>query len=151
MTLHPAMDQVRFIIQAGKIIHDRIYKIELADLRTADLGDLSLAQLRVLSAVWEKGEVFMTELSDLLKVSPPSITAMVDRLVEKGFLTRTHSRQDRRKVLVCLAPQAIEPMERVEENLVQTFTDLVDKIGPDLTRKWCEVLEKVIAVMDPAE
>jgi DNA-binding MarR family transcriptional regulator len=149
MSMRPAMDQVHFIIAAGKMIHDRIYKIELSDLGTADLGDLSLAQLRVLRAVWERGEVFMTELSDLLKVSPPSVTAMVDRLVDKGFLERRHSRQDRRKVVVCLAPQAVERMDRLEENLVRTFTELVDKLGCETTQKWCEVLEKVMAAMDP--
>jgi DNA-binding MarR family transcriptional regulator len=142
------MDQVRFIINAGKMIHDRIYKIELSDLGTADLSELSLAQLRVLRVVWEKGEVFMTELSELLKVSPPSVTAMVDRLVDKGFVQRTHSRQDRRKVVVRLSPQTVKPMDRVEENLVRTFTQLVLKLGPDTTQKWCEVLEKVMAVLD---
>jgi DNA-binding MarR family transcriptional regulator len=142
------MDQVHFILTAGKMIHDRVYKIELADLGTADLGDLSLAQLRVLRAVWERGEVFMTELSELLKVSPPSVTSMVDRLVDKEFLERTHSLRDRRKVTVRLAPRAVDPLDRVEDNLVRTFTKLVDKLGPETTRQWCDVLAKVVEVLD---
>ena len=35
----------------------------------------------------------------------------------------------------------------VEDKILQLFIDLVEKIGPDTTRKWCEVLEDVKKAM----
>jgi DNA-binding MarR family transcriptional regulator len=93
------------------------------------------------------GQITMTELSSQLCVSPPSASAMVDRLVEKGILTREHSTEDRRKVMVRVSPEAMEDIKGVEETILSSFVDLVEKIGPETARKWCEVLERVESVL----
>jgi DNA-binding MarR family transcriptional regulator len=72
---------------------------------------------------------------------------MVDRLVEKGILTREHSVEDRRKVVVRVSPEAMEDIESVEETILRSFAELVEKIGPEITRKWCQVLERVKSVI----
>jgi len=92
-------------------------------------------------------QITMTELSSQLCVSPPSASVMVDRLVEKGILIREHSIEDRRKVMVRVSPEAMEDIKGVEKTILRSFVDLVEKIGPETTRKWCEVLERVKSVL----
>jgi DNA-binding MarR family transcriptional regulator len=73
---------------------------------------------------------------------------MVDRLVEKGLLSREPSREDRRKVLVSVSPEALQKIDTIEESILQSFVDLVEKIGPKTARMWCQVLKRVREVQE---
>ena len=41
----------------------------------------------------------------------------------------------------------MEDIESVEETILRSFAELVEKIGPQTARKWCEVLERVKSVI----
>ncbi len=59
---------------------------------------MSLPQFRLLAFLSE-GEWAASALADWLAVSRPSITALVDGLVERGWVERRESPDDRRRVL----------------------------------------------------
>ncbi len=144
------MDQARYIFFTGKVIHDQILNIQSRYLASAHSGpfkDLSVAQLHVIRTVRSHQELTMSALAELLNVSPPSASAMVDRLVEKGALSREHSTEDRRKVVVRISPQAIKHAEEVESAIMELFVKLVEKIGPETTTQWCRVLERIKSVL----
>ena len=73
---------------------------------------------------------------------------MVDRLVERGLLTRTPCEKDRRKVEIRVAPEAIEDIAQVEEIILGSFVELVEAVGRETAQKWCEVLEKIKTVLE---
>jgi long-chain acyl-CoA synthetase len=60
-------------------------------------SDLSLPQYRVLGLLAE-GIALPSSMADRLDVRRPSITAVVDGLVSKGCVVRTHGEGDRRQV-----------------------------------------------------
>ncbi len=60
-------------------------------------ADLSLAQYRMLSLLAD-GSSAAKALARGLDVSPPTVTALVDGLVERGFVDRKRSATDRRRV-----------------------------------------------------
>ncbi|MBW1849563.1 MAG: winged helix DNA-binding protein [Deltaproteobacteria bacterium] len=72
---------------------------------------------------------------------------MVDKLVEKGILTREQSQEDRRQVIVRISPEAAKKIERIKQIALRSIVDLVNKVGPETTRKWCEVLEEIRVVI----
>jgi len=152
MAKETPLEQARYIFTRGKLIHDRVQRIVAAHIASGKghrkLGDLSVAQLHVFMQVRHRGQVTIKELSELLGVAPPSASAMVDRLVEKSILVRETSREDRRKVTVCVSPEAMEDVEKTEEAVLRSFVDLVQKIGPETARKWCEVLERIKSVLE---
>ncbi len=142
----------RNIFTTGKLIRNRVFKVQskqLAAMGKKDaLSDLTAAQLHTMIMVNMRGQLSMNELSDLLGVSPPSTSVMVEKLVEKGILARSHSVEDRRKVNIQISPQAINDMKSVEDAILQSFVELVEKIGPETAKKWSEVLEKVRPVLE---
>ena len=144
------VDQARYIFTTSKLIHDRIIKIQSRCLAACEAGvidDLSVTQLHVVKTVRGCGEVGMSELAELMGVSPPSASAMVDRLVEKGILCREHSAADRRKVVVRISPDAVKEAEAIEASILQLFIDLVQKIGYENAQKWCDALASVKQVL----
>jgi DNA-binding MarR family transcriptional regulator len=151
MTDATTLDQARYIFTTIKMIRDRIFRSQTAHLESCNhhgvFKELSVTQLYVIMVIRLRREVFMSKLADLLGVAPSSASAMVDRLVDKGVLIRRHSVKDRRKVIVKVSPEISEDIEAVEESVLRIMVELVEKIGPETTRKWCEVLEHVESVV----
>ncbi|MBV8160601.1 MAG: MarR family transcriptional regulator [Acidimicrobiia bacterium] len=73
----------------------------LARMLERGAGDLSLSQFRVLALVDEGGQR-ASQLADRLAVAKPTITAAVDGLVERGYLTRAADTADRRATKITL-------------------------------------------------
>ncbi|MFC1516874.1 MarR family winged helix-turn-helix transcriptional regulator [Thermodesulfobacteriota bacterium] len=152
MTKETPLEQARYIFTRGKMIHDRVQRIVAGHIASGkghqEFRDLSVAQLHVFMQVRHRGEVTIKELAELLGVAPPSASAMVDRLVEKRFLSREMSQEDRRKVTVRISPEAMVDIEKTEEAVLSSFVDLVEKVGPDTAHKWCEVLERIKSILE---
>ncbi len=137
----------KYIMRTGKLIHDRVHRVFTSMAGNNSKLELSVPQMDAIKAIKEEGEITITKLSKILGVSPPSTSAMVDRLVEKEILVRERSRKDRRKVVVSISKKAAEHIEKIDMAILKTFTELVEKIGPETSRKWCEVLSHVKEVI----
>ena len=107
-------------------------------------ADLTFPQSNVLLVLKEEGgEMTIKDLASALGVSPPSASAMVDRLVEMGMLIREQSRIDRREVRVRLSEMGAETFAIMEEEILQVIVGLLKELGPDYSRQWCEVYGRI--------
>ena len=66
--------------------------------------DLSLSQYRILGILAE-GSAVSSALAERLAVRPPSVTSVIDGLVARRLVERTHSEDDRRRVALGLTPE----------------------------------------------
>jgi len=152
MTDQDTLTSARYIFTTGRMIHDRIMRIStgacMSIAKNDRFGELSAPQMNMIMMIRVREAVSVTELAVLLGVSPPSVSTMVDRLVERGLLSRTPSDQDRRKVVIRVSPEAIKDIALVEEMILGSFVDLVEAVGPETTHKWCEVLEQIKQVLE---
>lgn len=150
MTEQDTLASARYIFTTGRIIHDRVQRVATGTcmrMTGGKLGNLSSPQMNMIMMIRVRETVSVTELATLLGVSPPSVSTMVDRLVERGLLTRTPCDQDRRKVVIRVSPEAIEDIARVEATILESFVEMVEALGPKTTQKWCEVLQQVKQVL----
>src|SRR5688572_8072041 len=65
--------------------------------------ELTLSQLSAMATVERLGSVTLGELAAEERVKPPTMTRIVDRLEEGGYLRRTPDASDRRCVRVALS------------------------------------------------
>lgn len=74
--------------------------------RDTHLGEaeLSYAQLELLSELFKQGELPAGELATAAKLSPGTVTQMLDHLAEAGQVERVRSLKDRRVVVSRLTP-----------------------------------------------
>ena len=146
------IEQARYILTSTKLIRDRILRSMTShsamNTKNGQFGDLSLPQMHAVNVTRDRGQITITQLADMLGVSPPSTSVMVDRLVEKGILIREQSKEDRRKVVVSVSPKAVSTYEKFEEKILESFVELVEDIGPEITYQWCEVLKHVRNVQE---
>lgn len=109
--------------------------------------DLSSAQYRMLFQLSDGAEA-STTLARKLEVSAPSVTAVVDGLVNRGLIVRSHSELDRRKVSLELTDEGravlVAADESVNERLMHVagFVDesQAQKLIEDLSL-WAEALD----------
>ena len=150
MLTKKSTEQARFIAKAGRKLKDHIFSIQsgLSGSSGKCKGkELSMAQVQMVMALQGSDGATISHLAEKLKVSPPSASCMVDRLVEKGVLLRERSEQDRRKVVVRLSVGAVKHAEQMDAAVLAAFLDLVEKVGPETAEKWCEVLERIEQVL----
>lgn len=67
--------------------------------------DITMAQLKVLLVLYMNGPSRMTPLASGLGVSLATATGVLDRLVERGLVSRGQDPQDRRVVVCRLSPK----------------------------------------------
>jgi DNA-binding MarR family transcriptional regulator len=74
---------------------------------------LHTTDLRVLDIIFMRGQVLAGELASATGLSSGSVTALVDRLVNAGYVERRDDATDRRKVWVRSRNDAIEPIKEM--------------------------------------
>jgi DNA-binding MarR family transcriptional regulator len=105
--------------------------------------DLTIPQLNLLMACHDLGATTIKEIAAELDVSPPSVSAMVDRLIEIGAVTREQSSRDRRQVVVKLTAFGKQTVLRMEEFMIGALAEVLEKVGPEYAEKWCDVYREI--------
>lgn len=90
--------------------------IELKKCFAANLGPLELkaVEFSILVLLASNEQVNQKLLGDALDVSPPNLAVTLDRMVERGWVERVRSTQDRRAQMVHLTPAGRELTQRAE-------------------------------------
>jgi DNA-binding MarR family transcriptional regulator len=110
----------------------RLSSMRLARRLRVERGsdDFTLSQLAVLGSLDRQGEATVGELAHLERVKPPSMTRIVNSLVEAGMVTRRPHATDGRQVVVELTDDAravlAEDRRRRNAWLAQRLAELTD-------------------------
>ncbi len=88
--------------------------------------DLSLRQLAVLYLVRE-GAVFPSELARQLRISPAVVTGLLDRLEQRGYLTRLADTSDRRRLRLALTDTGLAASLAVQQMLSQDVAAYLER------------------------
>lgn len=113
--------------------------------------DLSPGQTLMLLKIKRLDECTISKLAKAMNVSPPSASAMVERLVEKETVIRERSKKDRRVVVVKLTEKAESYTVKLEENTLQRVTSVIKTIGPEISRDWCDVVQRINTAIEKEE
>jgi DNA-binding MarR family transcriptional regulator len=88
-------------------LRDAIGRIGRRMRHHAPHPELSLGQLAALRSLERLGPMSPTELATREKVQPPSMTKIVGRLLELGYVSRAPHAEDRRQVVVTISADGI--------------------------------------------
>lgn len=92
---------------------------------------LTIAQYLSMEALRGKGtECSMSELAERIQQSSATMTGIVDRLVEKSWVTRRRSDEDRRAVFVSLTAEGENVLNRVAQERILAIQETICKMNP---------------------
>lgn len=92
---------------------------------------LTLQQLRVMHILYCDGPTRVSTLAQRLQVSTPTVTGILDRLVQRGMTTRDDDPGDRRVVLNLLTPDGEKVIEQLHPIKVDQLSDLAERFKPE--------------------
>jgi MarR family transcriptional regulator, organic hydroperoxide resistance regulator len=113
-------------------------------------GELSHAQFELLIELDECGELSVGELALAARLSPASVTQMLDGLVESGYVDRTRSDSDRRVVLAALTTLGRARVEAKRAAWKERWERVLADISPRDMKAATSVLERLATMFDEA-
>lgn len=90
--------------------------------------DLTMPQFKVLFLLGHLGPSSVGRLASALRVTLPTVTGILDRLVEHGYLERLEAPEDRRLVLSRLTAKGVEQLERLESAGRARWVRVLDRL-----------------------
>lgn len=85
---------------------------------------LGINEMRALSILLREGPRTAGQLGAGLHLTSGAVTGVVDRLVQRGFVRRSHDEQDRRRVVIEVDLAALAAGENVYQSIGDAFADL---------------------------
>lgn len=131
-----------FLITQVKQIQGRIFD---ALLHEAGIEEFNGAQGRILYVLWQEDDLSISEVARRTGLAKTTLTSMLDRMEERGFLERAADRQDRRQLRIVLTPKARALNDRynkVSDEMSQIF---YENFSDDEINTFENLLEKVLA------
>jgi MarR family 2-MHQ and catechol resistance regulon transcriptional repressor len=139
------MEEKKSLGKNIEILTHRIEEYERRIIEKSDLANLSTRQLYYLDEIYHLGQPTLTELAEKIKVSKPSVTIIIDKLVRKGYLRRIHSSHDRRSYHIHLTETGMR-LALLHDNIHYRFADIVKSIlSQEDISALNNILEKVIS------
>ncbi len=112
-------------------------------------GDMTLAQYRVLVFL-DAGVRPATQVAQLLDVTPPTVTSLVDALESRGLVARSADPDDRRRVVCSLTPAGRRALQRGDVLVGERLGRLLDRLAPGEAEQAVSGLEALNRAMELA-
>ncbi len=109
----PRREPSRELTELGRAFRDVFRKLIRMRGRDTHLGgsELSYAQFELLIELDERGELSAGELAAAARLTPGTVTQMLDHLADSGHVERVRSEVDRRVVVSRLTPSGRRKIE----------------------------------------
>ncbi len=105
-------------------------EFESQALNQGELAELSMKQLIYLDTIAGLDHPTFSDLAKRLEVSKPSVTAIVSKLMQKGYVEKVQSEEDRRSFYVLLTDKgkALSQMHaNIHRRIAEHFTQALDE------------------------
>ncbi len=113
-------------------------------------GELSHAQFELLIELFERGELPAGELAAAARLTPATVTQMLDHLAEQGHVERVRSQTDRRVVVSRLTRQGRRAIEAKRAAWKRRWEQVLIGVEEEDLRAATRVLERLGAMFEDA-
>jgi DNA-binding MarR family transcriptional regulator len=145
MTKSPSLDLTHDLFQIMK----RLPRLRLRD-RSYEAVKGREADLLVMLAInldADTQALRVTELSDLLKITPAGVTHLINPLEELGYIERQQDPNDRRVVLIGLTKEGDAMAQTLIADVQEKLIGLVNYLGEEDSRTLIRLMSKMIAFL----
>jgi DNA-binding MarR family transcriptional regulator len=110
--------------------------------------DLTMQQLRVLDHVVKNPGISGHELGELLGVSAPTASGLVERLVEKGLIQRIDDADDRRVRRLHPTESGLDVMRQMDSMFGRALGVVLQELSADDLDLLCASARAMLAALD---
>jgi DNA-binding MarR family transcriptional regulator len=144
-------DEVFFETCGLRILMSLRRIIRAVDIYSSKLNSefkITAPQLICLYSIGQEDGMTLSELADKVNLGNSTVNGIVDRLEEKGFLTRTRSETDRRRVILSITSRGMDVAKSAPVLLQDRLASSLRQL-PDLEQAAIALsLERVVELME---
>ena len=130
---------LRFIEQ----YHDVLRGADEAEMKSTGLPDISIHQFFYLQEIRRQHTTTLTELAKALHITKSSATAIVTKLINEGFVSRTKSKDDKRIYFLTLTEKGHQVFRHKE----MAYKKFIDIIAIHTTKEEQKILENAFRII----
>ncbi len=108
--------------------------------------DLTYTQYITMLVLWEYGDTNMKELGKHLFLNSGTLTPLVKKLEDKGYVKRKRNRKDERNLIIALTPQGLGLKEKAV--VIPQEMGRCVKLSPEEAGQLYKILYKVLAQLE---
>ena len=101
-------------------------------------------QWRIIRALLENGPMEPRQIAQVCCLSSPSLTGILSRMDDLGWVRRERFEQDQRRVLVSASAAAQELADRLAPQVETLYAELEAQIGPELLTQTYALLDRLV-------
>jgi DNA-binding MarR family transcriptional regulator len=105
---------------------------------------VTLQQVLLLRRLQQSGECAPSELGDLMHMSPPAVSQMIDRLFVLDLVTRTEASEDRRRKRIAITPKALALLERIRKARASEYAAGAARLSPKVRSELAKLLRQAL-------
>ncbi|WP_223590231.1 MarR family winged helix-turn-helix transcriptional regulator [Neobacillus bataviensis] len=124
------------LMQTSKAIHERI-KEEMAK------NKLGITEFSVLEVLYQKGKQTIQQIGTCILISSGSMTYVIDKLEQRGLLSRNACSDDRRVIHVTLTDDGNELMNVIMPKYHDFVNQMFESLDDDEAETLVQLLKKV--------
>ena len=109
-------------------------------LRTYTMKGLTLPQFRALNYLRRHPDSSLSHVAEHLGLTPPTVSKMIQKLVDKGIIVRNQA-ADRRMVRLSLSEEGISALRRAWEETRKQLAENIQTLNPEELNTLSEALE----------
>jgi len=126
------------------VLTTKIAKIEERTITGSRFSELTGKQMHYLEVISNLNNPNLSELATELNLSKPSITAIIDKFEEKGFIRKVKSDEDRRVSHIHMAKGGKE-IEKVHSKIHSGISDMfTSKLTEGELKSLINLLSKIV-------
>lgn len=111
-----------------------------------EASGLSLLEWRVMASLSGKDSLSISELADIVLAKQPTVTKLVGRMQEAGWLQRCDAEHDRRQSLVSLTPVGRRKISGLLRQAHRHEARVMADFGPQEATQLKAMLQRLIAL-----
>jgi len=111
-----------------------VMRVIIKQMRRRKPADLSHPQFRVLIFLSRHGGVSLSHLAEHNRVTPPTMSKMIQALVTRGLVSRERAPDDRRRVILDLTDSGRETLAVAQRAARRSIAALLAALTEDETR-----------------
>lgn len=104
---------------------------------------LTTTEYSVLQVLYQKGKQSVQQISKSVWLTSGSMTYVIDRLQEKGYLSRSDCKEDRRVVYVTITDEGKELMDVISPFLLDRISTMFQQTTEEEQQLLIDILHKI--------
>lgn len=147
-TTSPKHDPPHFDVEILQSLRRIIRSVEMYSKKLSSHHKVTGPQLICLLTIGQHQPVIASRIAKHVHLSPSTVVGVLDRLEEKGLVTRERDLKDRRKVYVNLTEKGQELTSQAPSPLQDRLAQALHGLSPLEQSTIALALEKIASLMD---